>query len=221
VIVLIDGDIVTYRAGFSRHAENHMTAIGTTDTIIEDILDKLQEEVFQVYITGKGNFREEVSVTAPYKGNRKGEKPEFYLDIRQHLLEHYSATLCEGQEADDAIAIAATEYGDECIMASIDKDFDQVPGWHFNFVKNERYYITEEQGRLNFYTQFLVGDNIDNIKGVRGIGPVKAKKLLEDCKTDKEMFDVCVDKLGYDRAVENGILLHLRRHEGEMWTPPL
>jgi imidazole glycerol phosphate synthase subunit HisF len=62
--------------------------------------------------------------------------------------------LCEGQEADDAIAIAATEYGDECIMASIDKDFDQVPGWHFNFVKNERYYITEEQGRLNFYTQF-------------------------------------------------------------------
>lgn len=220
MIVLIDGDIVTYRAGFSRHAECLMTALGVTDTIIEDMMEKLQEEVFNVYITGSGNFRDEVAVTAPYKGNRKSVKPEFYSEIRHHLISHYSAIVAEGEEADDAIAIAATKYGDDCIIASIDKDFDQVPGWHFNFVKNKKYYVTEEEGMLNFYTQFLVGDAIDNIKGVKGIGPVKAKKLLSECTTAAEMFAVCVDKLGYDRAVENGKLLYLRRVEGETWEHP-
>lgn len=220
MIVLIDGDIITYRAGFSRHTECVMTAVGVTDTIIEDILEKLQEEVFNVYITGAGNFRDEVAVTAPYKGNRKSAKPEFYSEIRQHLISHYSAIVAEGEEADDIIAIEATKYGDDCIIASIDKDFDQVPGWHYNFVKHKKYYVTEKEAMLNFYTQFLVGDTIDNIKGVRGIGPVKATKLLQDCKTAKEMFDVCVDKLGYDRAVENGKLLYLRRVEGETWTHP-
>ena len=220
MIVLIDGDIVTYRAGFSRHTECLMTAHGTVDTIIEDMLEKLQEDNFEVYITGTGNFRDEVAVTAPYKGNRKSIRPEFYKEIRQHLMSYYSAIVTEGEEADDAIAIDATTYGDDCIIASIDKDFDQVPGWHFNFVKNKKYYVTEEEGMLNFYTQFLVGDVIDNIKGVKGIGPVKAKKLLSECTTAAEMFAVCVDKLGHERAIENGTLLHLRRVEGEVWAPP-
>lgn len=220
MIVLIDGDIVTYRAGFSRHTECLMTAHGTVDTIIEDMLEKLQEDNFEVYITGTGNFRDEVAVTAPYKGNRKSVRPEFYKEIRQYLMSYYSAIVTEGEEADDAIAIDATTYGDDCIIASIDKDFDQVPGWHFNFVKNKKYYVTEEEGMLNFYTQFLVGDVIDNIKGVKGIGPVKAKKLLSECSTAAEMFSVCVDKLGHERAIENGTLLHLRRVEGEAWAPP-
>ena len=221
MIVLIDGDIVTYRAGFSRHTECLMTAHGTVDTIIEDMMEKLQEDNFEVYITGTGNFRDEVAVTAPYKGNRKSIRPEFYKEIRHHLVSYYSAIVTEGEEADDAIAIDATTYGDDCIIASIDKDFDQVPGWHFNFVKNKKYYVTEEEGMLNFYTQFLVGDVIDNIKGAKGIGPVKAKKLLSECTTAAEMFAVCVDKLGHERAIENGTLLHLRRVEGEVWAPPV
>ena len=68
--------------------------------------------------------------------------------------------------------------------------------------------------------QFLVGDRIDNIIGVKGIGPVKARKLLED-KTEREMFEVCVEELGSEeRAIENGILLYLQRKEGEIWSPP-
>jgi 5'-3' exonuclease len=68
--------------------------------------------------------------------------------------------------------------------------------------------------------QFLTGDRIDNIIGVKGIGAVKAKKLLEG-KTEREMYEICVEKLGSEeRAIENGILLWLRRHEGQIWTPP-
>jgi hypothetical protein len=40
-------------------------------------------------------------------------------------------------------------------------------------------------------------------------------------KTEREMYEICVEKLGSEeRAVENGILLWLRRHEGQIWTPP-
>ena len=91
---------------------------------------------------------------------------------------------------------------------------------HYNFVKKEKYYVTADEGLLNFYMQFLVGDRIDNIIGVKGIGPVKARKLLED-KTAQEMFDVCVEELGSEeRAIENGILLYLQRKPDEIWSPP-
>ena len=122
--------------------------------------------------------------------------------------------------ADDEIAIAVTEYGDDSIIVSLDKDFDQVQGWHYNFVKKDKYYVTHEEGMLNFYCQFLTGDRIDNIIGVQGIGPVKARKLLEG-KSEREMFAICAEQLGsVERAHENGILLHLQRRKGEIWEPP-
>ena len=133
------------------------------------------------------------------------------------MVKHFKAEVIDGMEADDALALNQT---DETVIASIDKDLLMVAGKHYNFVKKQQYYISRTQGLLNFYMQFLTGDRIDNIIGVKGIGPVTAKKLLEG-KTEREMYEVCVEKLGSEeRAVENGILLWLRRHEGEIWTPP-
>ena len=40
-------------------------------------------------------------------------------------------------------------------------------------------FITKEEAEFNFYAQMLIGDNSDNIKGIEGIGMVKAKRLLE------------------------------------------
>jgi 5'-3' exonuclease len=65
----------------------------------------------------------------------------------------------------------------------------------------------------------LTGDRVDNIVGVRGIGEVKAEKLLKD-KNEQEMWETCVELLGYDRAVENGHLLYMLRHKDDTFTPP-
>lgn len=221
MIALIDGDILCYRIGFATQEESQDVAIRTMASFLEElVMFELNVSEWNTYLTGPTNFRNDYAITAPYKGNRKGEKPTHHGLLREYLELSWTGTVTEGIEADDAIAIDATTYGDESIIVSLDKDFDQVQGWHYNFVKKEKYYVQADEGLLNFYMQFLVGDRIDNIIGVKGIGPVKARKLLED-KTEREMFEVCVEKLGSEeRAIENGILLYLQRKEGEIWSPP-
>ncbi|MEK9695780.1 MAG: hypothetical protein VW270_08440 [Candidatus Poseidoniales archaeon] len=68
--------------------------------------------------------------------------------------------------------------------------------------------------------QFLTGDAVDNIKGVRGIGPKKSRKLLKN-KSEKEMWDVVVEHLGEERAIENGHLLYMLRTTDDRFTPPV
>lgn len=221
MIALIDGDILCYRIGFATQEESQDVAIRTMASFLEElVMFDLNVSEWNTYLTGPTNFRNDYAITAPYKGNRKGEKPTHHGLLREYLELSWNGTVTEGIEADDAIAIDATTYGDESIIVSLDKDFDQVQGWHYNFVKKDKYYVQADEGLLNFYMQFLVGDRIDNIIGVKGIGPVKARKLLED-KTEREMFEVCVEELGSEeRAIENGILLYLQRKEGEIWSPP-
>jgi hypothetical protein len=221
VIALIDGDILCYRIGFATQEESQDVAIRTMASFLEDlVMFDIDVGEWKTYLTGSSNYRHDYAITAPYKGNRKGEKPTHHGLLREYLELSWNGKVYEGIEADDAIAIDATTYGDDSIIVSLDKDFDQVQGWHYNFVKKEKYYVTADEGLLNFYMQFLVGDRIDNIIGVKGIGPVKARKLLED-KTAQEMFDVCVEELGSEeRAIENGILLYLQRKPDEIWSPP-
>lgn len=222
-MLLIDGDIICYRTVFSKEAESVEDCLSIADQYVRNICNKASNDLmdYVVYLTGKNNFRHQVAVTQPYKGNRPAEKPENLEAIRQHLLSNHPSDLSEGEEADDRIAIAATEMLGTAVICSIDKDFDQVPGWHYNFVKDEKYWVSEQEGLFFFYTQVLTGDRADNIPGIKGFGPVKAKKALKDCKDEVEMYRVCVALYGSeDRVIENGRLLWLRRTPGQQWCPP-
>lgn len=220
MIALVDGDMLCYRIGYGSETVGVKAAQNNMDAFINEVMEDLDLYDMEMFLSGKSNFRNDVAVTAPYKGNRKGEKPRHHPMLRDYLIEKYDSVVSDNQEADDDIAIRATELGDDSIIVSLDKDFDQVQGWHYNFVKKDKYYVTHEEGLLNFYCQFLEGDRIDNIIGAKGIGKVKARKLLEG-KTEEEMFDICVDKLGSEeRAIENGNLLFLLRNRNERWTNP-
>ncbi len=88
----------------------------------------------------------------------------------------------------------------------------QVPGKHYNFVKKEFYEVDEETGLRNFYTQLLTGDTSDNIKGIAGIGPVKAKKALTYCFTEQGMFTVVREMYNNDEWMKmNGQCLYILR----------
>lgn len=211
-LAIIDADILVYKIGFASEDVSEEICLGRVTKLVNEIVyQDLQCDDYKAYITGKGNYRNELAVTEPYKGNRKDAKrPVHYDAIRTHL-QRLGAELVEGSEADDAVATEATKTGGWIV--SIDKDLDQVAGWHYNFVKHEEYYVTEEEGLRNLFTQVLTGDRTDNIIGLKGIGPKKAEKLLQDCKTEREYYDACLK--AYDgnqlRVDENLNLLWLRR----------
>jgi 5'-3' exonuclease len=179
------------------------------------------EPDYKVYLTGKGNFRHDIAVTEPYKGNRKEkEKPVHLEAIRQYLIKDWNAVVSEGEEADDLIAIDATAIPDS-IIVSLDKDFNQVPGKHYNFNKQDLYNVSEDEGLLFFYRQIIMGDKADNIVGVHGIGEKKSQKLLEDL-SEIEMYNKCIELLdSEERVIENARLLWLRREPDQLWEPPV
>mgnify|MGYP003651147636 CR=1 FL=1 len=226
--ILIDADIIAYRASFSAKDEPTWAALGKAGDLIGSVLYScfypedytLGVDTF-LYLTGSNNFRYDLATIRPYKGQR-GEKPKHLKDVREYLISEWGAIVVEGQEADDAIAIKATELNMDCTVVSIDKDFLQLPCTHYNNGKQEFTKVGEFEGLSFFYNQLLTGDTADNIQGVAGIGPKKAEKILDGTLTEQEMYTKCLEAYegDLDALIENARLLWLRRKEGEMWEPP-
>lgn len=188
------------------------------------ILDYLKTKECRIFIGGERNFRDDVAVSYPYKGNRENaRRPDHYDKIREYLVDVWGAEVQDGIEADDRLGIEQT---DETVICSLDKDLDMVPGWHFNWVKQEKYFVTEDMGRLRFYSQLLTGDPTDNIVGIHRMGSVRAAEVLADMSTEQEMF--CEVGKQYaihfdnpeERLLENGKLLWMMREEGKQWEFP-
>jgi hypothetical protein len=104
-------------------------------------------------------------------------------------------TMCHvNLEADDVMGILMT-YGSykDPIMVTADKDMRTVPGALLRMDKME--VNTLDDANRNWMTQALVGDTSDNYPGLKGFGPVKAEKLLADCKTLPAMWDAVVGSM--------------------------
>ena len=221
---LVDADILVYRFGFASEGDPAEFALARLSEFLDNL--SMQEGIDEVwgYLTGKGNFRNEIAVTAPYKGTRVAEKPYHFQLLREYMERAWGFEVVDGMEADDAIGIEAyRNEPEETIIVSIDKDLNMIRGHHYNFVKEEKYFVTEEEAIRNFYLQLLTGDKVDNIKGLQGIGPVKSKKLLADCTTELEMYEAVLKAYDGDeaRVLENARLLWILREEKQVWHPPV
>lgn len=190
--VLIDCDILVYRAGFGVQSDGepyppNSHARQALKYMLESIKRNCPGE-YVYLLSGAGrdnNFRFEVAKTKPYKGNRTAPKPIYYDYLRSHLMVEYKAVVSEGCEADDLLGI----YQDkDSTIVTIDKDLDTIPGAHFNFVTQTHYDVSRTQAYYNFCKQVLTGDSSDNIPGLLGIGPKKAEKILAPAKRDKRQM---------------------------------
>jgi len=226
--VLIDGDIIAYRAAFSTEQMGLSDTKAKVDDLIEFILDKtvLFPEIgldYVVYLTGKGNFRHDIAKSHVYKGNRKSvQKPRHLQTARDHMESKYQAIISQGEEADDLIAMEAAKLDYKACVASIDKDMLQIPCWHFNIVRGDYLKVEPFGGIKFFYKQILTGDRADNIVGLWKVGEVKASKILDGADTEDELWDRVIKAYDGDeeRVIENARLLWLRREEAEIWQPP-
>lgn len=224
----IDADSILYRVGFSCEDEEEWVSRARLDetltALVDDELNECTDHEF--FISGSENFRFAIATTYPYKGNRENiKRPKHLQALREHIIGKWNANVSINMEADDVVSIMANNHP-HCIIASIDKDLDQIPGSHYNYVKKVFYNVGKFEGLKNFYLQCLTGDKIDNIVGLRGIGPVKAKKALKDCFTEKDLYTTCLELYnnsmanGEARLHENAKLLHLLRSEDDEWRAP-
>lgn len=229
------GEGVTREVTPVSEAEPVENALHNVDSVIEAIIVSVDSADIRVCLSGDSNFRYSIATERPYKGNRADTpRPIHYNAILEHIKRKYPFTVSEEQEADDDMGIAQTaltaKYTDpdkSCIV-SIDKDMDMIPGNHFNFVKNDAYFITPEDSWYYFYTQLIVGDSTDNIPGLPGKGPKAAKKALENTQTPEEMYQAVrtlyvqslTDRYADEALLEQARLLWIRREEGELWNPP-
>ena len=242
-VALIDFDTWTYDIAFaaqtqkdepSRHFDYCRDFV---DLRMEQILQKIGCTDYEGYLTGVGNFRHDVAETLPYKGNRKQPKPWHYENIRNYLRFKYNASVVDGIEADDILAIRATDLGSDACIVSRDKDLRMVPCWHYSYaVSNQPEKPLEfisGLGYLNlsakkkcsggglkwFYAQMIIGDRTDNIPGLPKGGDVLAYRTLKDLETEIEMykavrhlyFERCGEETAQEKLLEMGRLLWMVR----------
>lgn len=225
------------------------------DSVIKEVRQKYRIDRrdlrVDIYLSTGSNFRDTLAKLKPYKGNRDAKhKPVHFKAMTDELQKRYKIIDATGYEADDAVSIAAAqmaETGQRYVIATIDKDLDQIPGMHYDYLKKVFYEVSEEDGRRWFWQQVLSGDGTDNIGGACKIGPKRAETLIAvwendwivhepDTDYDAYMWPKVVKAYGGASsaagcyyagapnftlvALENARLVYLQREPGELWTPP-
>lgn len=187
------------------------------DQMIQSFSETFPKYTMTVYVSGDNNFRDLVWKTKRYKGNRVSEKPKHLNAVLQYLQTKYNAIVSVG-EADDAIAAEHYRYvpNARSVVASNDKDLDQLAGWHYDFIKKEVYFVTQKDADIFLFQQILSGDQVDNIPGLPGIGPVKARAILGEPTSTASLFEAAVNgykSLGFDELYfsEQANLIYIRR----------
>jgi hypothetical protein len=178
----------------------------------------LTDGVSRIFLSGKNNYRR---LFPEYKANRdKSMKPRWYDECVIYLVKNWGAEIIDGCEADDAIGMASNQG---TLITTIDKDLDMLPGLHYNWVKEKQYEISEFSAYWNFCSQMLTGDTTDNIRGIAGIGPVTAAKLLSPCTTfgalDKVVNQSYEDTYGHGwekEYLKNKTLLWICRSQQDL-----
>ena len=222
-----DGDVWAYRLGFSCGDNPWFTVLWAYEDTLDKVQKKYPDAKIVVCLTDeKENFRKGVAKTRPYKGGRVSSKPKWWRDLRNHMYEQDNVLLSVNEEADDVMSKALVEYGDKAVCVTIDKDLKNTYGLHYNDFTGVEVRVNQSQAYVNFYTQLLVGDTVDNIQGLKGWGVVKASKLLDGCMSPMEyerrigLAYACSPYIDDPEArmIEMGQLLWMRRVDNEMWN---
>ena len=254
MLALVDGDIVVHRIGFTTENDDWNIAKWRIDETLDNLLIDTNATEYRIYLsdTTENGFRQKYY--PEYKANRKAPKPKHYDRLKEYLLTEWEARITMEQEADDALGIdqvvvdrSVLSNDKRSVICSIDKDLLQIPGLHWNFVKKEWKEVSPQEALLRFYHQLLTGDTSDNVKGIKGTGPIRAANVLSGATRENQLFaltasaykewlkvewspggkkeplhdlDEFQQKQMYDIILITGIVLKIRQEEGEIWQFP-
>lgn len=224
---LIDGDLVAFRCSAAAENDDEGIAKYYADRLIDDCITNTQSDSYELYLTGTTNFRNQIY--PEYKANRLDvPRPRHLPYLRSYLVE-LGAVISDNCEADDLLGVAqCSQQG--TVIASLDKDLLTIPGMHYSWeitgtskgVRWVKEAVLQEVDHISalrwFYTQCLTGDVADNIKGVAGIGKVKARNILAGLDTEQEFFDAVREAYDHDDAfILNARCLHIWHKLNDDW----
>ncbi|WP_443698940.1 hypothetical protein [Pseudomonas sp.] len=193
----------------TQSAEDISHALHTVKRMIQGICEACGTDKYEIYLSGKDNFRDELPLPQRYKGNRAGlVKPLQLKEVMEYLKGVHKAEVVIG-EADDKISIRQYEGIKEDIKVigcSTDKDSMGTDGWIYNFdkmsepmlVKGIGELYLDEKGKVRGhgskwkYLQWIVGDTIDGMNPCYlakvKFGEKSGYKLLKDLETEQECW---------------------------------
>lgn len=153
-----------------------------------------------------------------YKAGR-GRKPVGTGEVKRWLIDEHDAKLKPGIEADDTMGILATHpklIKGEKIIVSQDKDMLTIPGKVYR--GGEIIDVSPGEARYNWMMQTLTGDVTDGYPGLKGMGKVKAAKLLDKLGPEDDPWPAVVE--AYEKAgfTADDALLQARLARILHWT---
>lgn len=202
VTLLIDADILAYQIAaanqrsfkFDDSPDGLAVEVGDLSKAIELAELKLSswvkllkagEVIICLSCKTADGFRREFLPS--YKSNRAAAaRPVQLQAVKDYLAEAYDSELWKGLEADDVMGILSTEpHTGKRIIVSEDKDMQTIAGWLFNPRHDTKAKLISEAHAYRFHMlQTLMGDAVDGYKGCRGIGKVKANRLLDSVRPE-------------------------------------
>ncbi|WP_412031595.1 5'-3' exonuclease [Metamycoplasma buccale] len=160
------------------------------------------ENVFFAFDSHIKTFRHEMF--KEYKATRQKAPQDFYIQLNliQDILTNVNIKNLykDGFEADDLVAKIVKMFPDnEILIFSADQDLNQLVDNNVSIIKKKNSeYILLTKNNFHEYYDFMpnqvidykamIGDSSDNFKGIPGIGPKTASKLLNKYGTLDEIY---------------------------------
>ena len=184
MINLVDSDLVSYRAAASCEPtkakpflEPCQAALFRVHDMVQTIIKGTNCNDMEFYLGGADNFRKKLY--PEYKGNRTKPPPTYLQECRELLVTEYGAKIVNGRETDDELGIRQTFHDGNSRIVSLDKDLLQIPGYHYNWVRDTHTLVSPLDGLRTFYKQVIAGDGTDNIPSYDGKTRNSIPKFIE------------------------------------------
>jgi DNA polymerase I len=208
-LVLVDGSGFIFRAfhaipDMTRPDGTHVNAVfGFCNMIARLLKDHTGTHLAVIFDAGRTTFRNRLYDA--YKAHRPEPpeelRPQFALIREATRAFGLPCIELEDWEADDLIAAyakAATAAGGETMIVSSDKDLMQLIGPGVSMLdpmKNTPIGLAEVEAKFGVTpdkvveVQALIGDSVDNVPGVPGIGPKGAAQLINEYGTVEAVLE--------------------------------
>ena len=205
-LLVLDGNSIVNRAFYgiklltTKDGRFTNAIVGFMNILLKLEAEEKPDEVAVAFDLKAPTFRHKMY--SGYKAQRKGMPEELaaQLPVLKELLADlgYKMVTCEGYEADDilgTLAAACAARGDECAIATGDRDSLQLVGPHTRVLLAgtqmgrsvttvmDEAAVFEKYGvrpRQLIEVKSLMGDASDNIPGVAGVGEKTALALIQD-----------------------------------------